>query len=118
MVDVTVEGDRVVLNVEGLHRMWTMRSRLEFPLAHITAVEVNHEQVGNWWHGFKLIGTEMPGVLGAGMFVYHGQMVFWDVHDPAKTIIVSLEHEFYKKLIVEVADPSGTAAMLQSALKG
>jgi hypothetical protein len=44
-------------------------------------------------------------------------MVFWDVRDPQKTIIVSLEHEFYKKLIVEVADPPAVAALLQSALR-
>ena len=117
MVDVTVDGDRVVFHVEGLHQLWALRSRLEIPLAHVIAVEINHEQVGIWWHGFKLLGTEMPGFLAAGMFFYHGQMVFWDVHDPAKTIIVSLEHELYKKLIVEVADPLATAAILQSALR-
>jgi hypothetical protein len=44
-----------------------------------------------------------------------GQMVFWDVHDPKKTI--SLEHEFYRKLIIEVADPSATVAMLQAPLR-
>jgi hypothetical protein len=117
MVDVSVDDGRVLFEVEGLHRLWTLKSRLEFPLAHVTAVEINHEQVGNWWHGFKLLGTEMPGVLGCGTFVYHGQMVFWDVREPQKTIIVSLEHEFYKKLIVEVADPPAVAAMLQSALR-
>jgi hypothetical protein len=41
--------------------------------------------------------------------------VFWDVHDTTKTIIVSLEHERYKKLIVEVADPEWTAEQLQTA---
>jgi hypothetical protein len=117
MVDVTVDGDRVSFHVEGLHRLWAFKTRLEVPLAHITAVELNEQQVGNWWHGFKLLGTEMPGLLGAGTFVYHGQMVFWDVHDPKKTIIISLEHEFYRKLILEVADPSATAAMLQAALR-
>ena len=117
MVDVTVDGDRVLFHVEGLHRLWAFKSGLEIPLAHVTAVEINNQQVGNWWHGFKLFGTEMPGILGAGTFVYHGQMVFWDVHDPKKTIIIALEHEFYKKLIVEVADPSATVAMLQAALR-
>jgi hypothetical protein len=117
MVDVTIDGDRVLFHVEGLHQLWAFRSRLEVPLAHVISVEINHEQVGNWWHGFKLLGTEMPGMLGAGTFVYHGQMVFWDVRDPSRTIIISLEHEFYKKLIVEVADPPATTAMLQASLR-
>ncbi len=116
MVDVAIEGDRVVFHVEGLHKLWSLRSRLEIPLAHVTGVEVNHGQVGRWWHGLKLVGTEMPGFLAAGLFFYHRKLVFWDVHDPVKTIIVSLDHELYKKLIIEVSDPSATAAMLGAAI--
>jgi hypothetical protein len=41
--------------------------------------------------------------------------VFWDVTDLSRTIIVSLEHERYKKLIIEVDDPEATAAMLRAA---
>lgn len=115
MVDVSIEDGRAVFAVEGMHRLWAFRSRIDIPLDHITGVEVNREQVGNWWHGFKLIGTDMPGLFAAGTFYYHGELVFWDVHDTTRTIIVSLEHERYKKLIVEVADPERTAAVLTSA---
>jgi hypothetical protein len=38
------------------------------------------------------------------------------VNDTTKTIIVSLDHERYKKLIVEVADPQGTATTLNAAI--
>ena len=117
MVDVTVSGDLAIFNVEGSHKLWAFKSRIEIPLSHITGVEVNHEQVGRWWHGFKLIGTDAPGLFAAGTFYYHGETVFWDMHDTANTIIVSLEHERYKKLIVEVADPDATAAALQTALR-
>ncbi len=66
--------------------------------------------------GFRLLGTSMPGVLTAGTFLYQGGLVFWDIHDPAHTVIVSLDHEHYSKLIVEVADPAVTAAMLTKAI--
>ena len=42
--------------------------------------------------------------------------VFWDVRDPDKTIVVSLDHERYKKLIIEVADPAEAAGRLRAAL--
>lgn len=116
MVDVTVRGDRVSFKVEGLHQLWALRSELEIPLAHITGVEVNSELVGTWWHGLKVMGTDVPGVFAAGTFFYHGELVFWDVRHPDRTIIVSLAHERYKKLIVEVENPTSTAAMLGSAL--
>ncbi len=115
MVNVTVQGDCAVFEVKGLDRLWAFRSRLEIPLAHITSVAVDPSQVGRWWHGVRLMGTDFPGVMAAGAFFYHRQMVFWDVHDTEKTVIVSLDHEFYRKLILEVADPQAAAALLETA---
>src|SRR4051812_28423859 len=63
MVDVVVSGDRAVFTVEGLHKLWSLKSRIEIPLSHITGVEVNHDQVGRWWHGFKLLGSDAPGLF-------------------------------------------------------
>ena len=116
MVDVTIEGDRAVFLVEGLHKLWSFRSQIEIPLAHITAVDADPEQVGVWWHGIKVLGTDVPGLFAAGTFYYHGELVFWDVFDTARTIIVSLAHERYKKLIIEVSDAAATVAQLRAAL--
>ena len=103
--------------VEGWDRLWAFRSHIEIPLAHITDVEINHDQVGRWWRGIKVIGTELPGLFAAGTFYYHGEKVFWDVRNLDKTIIVSLDHERYKKLIIEVADPVAASALLKSATR-
>ena len=115
MVSVSVSDDRAIFEVEGLHKLWSMRSRLEIPLSHITGVEYEPEEVGRWWHGWKVMGTDMPGVFAAGTFFYHGELVFWDVRDVARTIVVSLADERYKKLIIEVADPEETISRLRAA---
>ena len=117
MVNVTIENGKAVFDVEGLHQLWALRSRLEIPLTHITNVEHDPEQVGRWWHGWRVLGTDVPGLFAAGTFYYHGELVFWDVHDLAKTIIVALNHERYKKLILEVADPENVVNHLQDALR-
>ena len=116
MVDVTIQGDRAVFNVEGLHKLWSFRSQIDIPLMHIRGVDADPEQVGRWWHGIKVIGTDVPGMFAAGTFYYHGELVFWDVFDPARTVIVSLDHERYKKLIIEVPDVAATVARLRDAL--
>jgi hypothetical protein len=115
VVDVSVEGSSAIFTVEGLHKLWSFRSRIEIPLAHILDVEVNIDQVGRWWHGVKLIGGDIPGLFAAGTFYYHGELVFWDVRDLAKTVIVSLDHERYRKLIIEVEDPDAVRTMLRAA---
>jgi hypothetical protein len=77
MVMVTVTDDQAIFDVEGVDKLWALRSRLQIPLAHITNVEANHDQVGRWWHGLKIIGTDVPGLVGAGTFYSHGEIVFW-----------------------------------------
>jgi hypothetical protein len=42
--------------------------------------------------------------------------VFWDVHDPGKTIVIDLHDERYNQLVVEVADPEAAVKLIQNAL--
>jgi hypothetical protein len=39
--------------------------------------------------------------------------VFWDVHDPQKTVVIQLRDERYARLVIEVEDPRATAAAIQ-----
>ena len=117
MINVSIEDNRVIFDVLGMDKLWALRGRLEIPLTHITGAQHDPEQVGRWWHGWKLIGSDLPGVFAAGTFYYHGELVFWDVHDPERTVVVSLAHERYKKLIIEVEDPGAVVDMLQFAIR-
>ena len=53
----------------------------------------------------------------AGTFYQHGQRVFWDVHDPAKSIIIELHDERYSELIVEVNDPLFVVEQIKAKLQ-
>jgi len=116
MVNITIKGDRIHLDVEGIDKMWAVRSHLEFPLSHILAVRVDTEAARGWWHGFRLMGSNIPGILTAGTFYQQGELVFYDVHDPDRTIVLDLDHERYKKLIVEVGDPEAAKKAIDRAL--
>jgi hypothetical protein len=117
MVQISVNGDRVHFDVEGLDKFWAFRSRLDIPLAHILGVKIDPEAAHGWWHGLRIMGSNIPGVLTAGTFYQQGGIVFYDVHDPERTIVLELEHENYKRLIVEVEDPQKTRTMIEQALK-
>jgi hypothetical protein len=58
----------------------------------------------------------MPGVITAGTFYQEGERVFWDVHDPEKTVVIRLKDERYARLVIEVEDPPATVAAIQEAL--
>ena len=70
-----------------------------------------------WWHGFRLGGTNVPGILSAGTFYKDGAFMFWDVHNPERTIVVELTHETYGALVIEVEEPAKAVAVMQERLK-
>lgn len=69
------------------------------------------------WPGRKARGTDLYGYYLAGAFRQGGEMVFWDVADPAKAVVTLLRGDF-PRLYVEVDDPEGVVAMVESALVG
>ena len=116
MVKVSIDGDRVHFAVQGWDRLWALKSSLEIPLVHIRAVRIDTSAARGWFHGLRLPGTEIPGVVVAGTFVQRDGNVFFDVHDPDNTIVLDLDHEEYARLVIEVEDPRATVALLEAAL--
>jgi hypothetical protein len=115
MVEITIQDDTAVFEVQGLDKLWALKSRLEIPLENIRAVRADPTIARGWWKGIRAPGTHLPGVIVAGTFYQHGKRIFWDVHDPERTIVVELADERYDELIVEVADPAAAIAQLEAA---
>jgi hypothetical protein len=116
MVEITIDGDKAVFEVEGWDKLWSLKSRLEIPLAHIKGVHADPEPAIGWFDGLKVAGTSIPHVFRAGIFYQQGNFVFWDVHSPERTIVIDLEDEHFAKLIVEVADPQAATRLLEDAI--
>ena len=116
MAKVHIDGDNLVVVIEGLNKLWALKSQLEIPLAHIRSVRADPEQARGWWHGLRLPGTQIPGVLTAGSFYQSDGFVFYDVHDPELTVVIELDHERYRRLVIEVANPPEVVERLRSAI--
>lgn len=118
MVDLKVLDGKLELHVKGMDELWALKSTLEIPLLHVERAYVDEEIARRWWHGLRMPGTNLPGVITAGTFYQDGKRVFWDVHHPEKTIVIELRDEKYQQLVVEVADSSGAVQLVNSALQG
>ena len=116
MVNLTVTGDRLTLQVKGLDRLWAMRSRLDIPLASVRAVRIDPQVARGLWKGVSAPGTHIPGFIIAGTFYQDDKRIFWDVHDPNKTVVIELVGQRYDQLIVEVSDPPGVVTMIERAI--
>ena len=99
-----------------MDKLWSLKSRIEVPLEHIAGAVVDPNAARGWWHGLRLPGIQIPGVITAGTFYQYGRCVFFDVHDTDKTVVIALDHDKYDHLVVEVANPEGEVARIMSAI--
>jgi hypothetical protein len=116
MVDLSISGGNLVLHVRGADKLWALKSSLEIPLEHIAEITADPTIAHGWWHGLKMPGTNIPGVLTAGTFYHDGKRVFWDVHNPENTVVIGLRDERYNELIVEVVDPKAAVEMVKAVV--
>jgi hypothetical protein len=115
MVDVTLQGPDVLFSVQGLHKLWALKSQLLIPRSHIRSVRQDADVLKGWWKGWRAPGTHIPGLLAAGTFYHEDKRIFWDVHNADNALIIELDHDDYNQLIVEVADPAAVLALLAPA---
>jgi hypothetical protein len=116
LVDLSIAEGKLTLHVRGADKLWALKSTLEIPLVHIASVRADPEVARGWYHGIRMPGTNVPGVITAGTFYQDGKRVFWDVHNPEKTIVIDLHDERYNELVVEVDDPDAAVKLIQNAL--
>jgi len=116
MVQVSIHNDRVRFEVEGWDKLWALKSQLEIPVAHVRAARADPEPARGWYHGLRLPGTQIPGILTAGTFYQSDGFVFYDVHDPERTVVIDLDHEHYQRLVIEVENPTEVVKILRSVI--
>jgi hypothetical protein len=63
-------------------------------------------------------GAHIPGVIAVGTFHQDGDRIFWDVHDPNKAVVIELQNEKYRRVVVEVSDPQAAVKTIEQALAG
>lgn len=115
MAEIDIAGNALVIHIQGADRFFALASRLEVPLQHIAGVEVSPPDAHGVWHGLRMGGTNLPGVITAGRFLQQGEWAFWDVHDPDKSIAIRLHDEGYAKLVIGVDDPQAAAVTINAA---
>ena len=117
MVDVSIDNASVLFEIKGTHQVWAMRKEIKIPFRHIREMRPDPNPPMGWWGaGLKLLGTDIPNRLKAGTFYANGGLEFWDVQHPEKTLVVELQNEKFKKLVIEVESPAGAIKLINDAI--
>jgi hypothetical protein len=114
MARVSIDNGDLIVEIEGLDKLWSLKSRLSIPLGNVRGATADPGIVKEP-KGLRAPGTHLPGVITAGTFHQDGERVFWDVRDGARAVVIELVDERYARLVVEVADPGATVALIERA---
>ena len=117
MVEISIEDDTLVVDVLGSHQVFAFKGALRVPLANVRSARYDPEHADRWWHGLKMIGTDIPGVFAAGTFWSSDGWRFWDVRHPENAITIELQDERLAEIIVEVEDPARDVALITKAVR-
>ena len=115
MVRIQLTRSELCLEVEGLHKVWALKSRLQFPLASVQSARVDAELAARP-RGLRAPGTYLPKIITAGTFYADKKRWFWDVSDPKNALVIELAGEKYQVLVIEVADPKRAVAQIEAAI--
>ena len=109
MAHIDLEADRIGVRMSPLDEILALHGTLHIPYRHIRAVA--HEPVPEaWWRGIR-IGTNVPGLKVAGTFFTGDGMIFYDFHDPDRCLTFELDHEHYRRVVVQVDKDQDPAAL-------
>ncbi|NUO97932.1 MAG: hypothetical protein HOV96_29370 [Nonomuraea sp.] len=115
MAEISIDGGNLVVEIEGLDKLWALKSRLVIPLSNVRGATADPGIVKEP-KGVRAPGAHLPGVITAGTFHLDGEKVFWDVRDGSKAVVIELADERYARLVVEVADPRATVTRVEQAI--
>ena len=113
---VRVSAHELEVEINGLDKLWALKSRLTIPLENVRGA-THDPGIVKGWPLWRAPGTFVPGLLKAGTFYQDGDRIFCDVHDANKAVVIELEDERYRRLVVEVDDPMETVAAIERALR-
>src|SRR5258708_30625785 len=100
MAEIEITASSLIVHIRGADRFFAFKRQLEVPLEHIAGVEPSAPEARDFWHGIRVLGTDVPRVITAGSFIQHGEWAFCDVDDPDNAIAIRVNDEHYAKLAI------------------
>ncbi|MGH7642679.1 MAG: hypothetical protein ACRENX_06635 [Candidatus Dormibacteria bacterium] len=115
MADIRIEEKDLVVVLSGLEKLEGVHGDLRVPLSSVREVEVVDRPL-DWIHGFKLPGTQIPGMTAVGTWVSADGKTFAAEHHASRGIVVHLDGGSYQQLVIGSDDPDALAERVRTAM--
>ncbi|MGC1184653.1 MAG: hypothetical protein WBA31_05805 [Candidatus Dormiibacterota bacterium] len=114
MAAIRIDGDDLLLVLSGLEKVEAAHGDLRVPLSSVGEVEVVDRPL-DYLAGLKLIGMGLPG-SAVGTWVSEDGEIFAVEHHASRGLVIRLQGQHYREMIVGSADPEALAEEIKKAL--
>ncbi|HZK36726.1 MAG TPA: hypothetical protein VFC57_07235 [Aeromicrobium sp.] len=114
MNTVTITNNNLVVEPQGLNKLWSFKRRLEIPLSNVRGATFD-PGANSEPKGLRAPGLAIPGKW-AGTFHRDGEKSFWNVSKAGETVVIELADEHYDRLILTVNDPRVLVDRINAAI--
>jgi hypothetical protein len=117
---VELADDKLRVDLAGASGTLAFKSHVEVPLGDVRAAHVEEASEARSEQGAKeywpVHGSFVPGVIREGTFGKGDDKQFWYVHEHSgPVLVVDLDHDTYSRIVLQIADPDGTAEAINAA---
>src|SRR3954468_11273084 len=116
--DVTITGDRLIVEPRRLDKLWGLRRRIEVPLAQVRGATYDP---GAFYaaKGLRAPGLALPNVKWVGTFYRDGQRTYWNVRRGGETVVIELDPAApFARLYLSVDDGRALVDRVNAAVVG
>jgi len=115
MTVAEITGDQLVVTMQGMDRVWSLRSRIAVPLSAVRGATAD-PGITREPAGFRAPGTHLPGTITAGTYRKDGRRTFWNLRHKQEAVVIELTGERFSRLVLGVDDARATAERIERAL--
>jgi len=115
IMKLTLEDSLFRIQLEPMEQLWSFRlsGTIEIPLRDIVRVSTDRPPY-DWWQ-LRIPGTFLPGVIKAGTYYTPRGREFWYARSGKGVLVLDLEGNRYKRVVLTPEDNIGWAERLQAA---
>lgn len=102
MNNVIITDEDIIIEVEGLDRIWSFKGKLTFPRSSISKIYSRPKALKPPW--LRAPGTYLPKLIAAGTYHGSGRKEFWNTHFREDCVVFDLIDFDYTRVVVDIND--------------